>query len=179
MSNFLYYDINKVSLSLWLWYSTISIQIWRCYIKRYLETRFGQVSKPLIEPVLVKDMQTSPASKRAFSIFCPNFCTVFWNQWKINFVIFIFWVMIDFVNSFQVFFPIKYRKKMSQNMCIVLKWIFVFMSFYWWFLVFEIWSFLYSKLINFSMNFKYKIDHIQKNRKIDFSFVSAHCASFM
>ena len=34
---------------------------------------------------------------------------------------------------------------------------------------------------NFLSEFQYKIDHISetKNRKIDFSFVSAHCTSFM
>ena len=39
------------------------------------------------------------------------------------------------------------------------------------FLTFEIWLFFYSKLVNFSLNFEYKIDHISKNndRKIDFS----------
>ena len=49
------------------------------------------------------------------------------------------------------------------------------------FLVFEIWSFLYSKLVNFSLLFEYKVDHNSKtkHRKIDFKFVSAHCASFM
>ena len=52
------------------------------------------------------------------------------------------------------------------------------------FLVFEIWSFLYSKLVNFFMIFEYKIDYNSKienhkNRKIHFSFVTAHCASFM
>ena len=41
------------------------------------------------------------------------------------------------------------------------------------FFVFEIWSFLYSKLVSFSMNFEYKIDHNskninRKNRKIYF-----------
>ena len=40
------------------------------------------------------------------------------------------------------------------------------------FLGFEIWSFFYSKLVNFSINFEYKIDHnsknkSRKNRKID------------
>ena len=30
-------------------------------------------------------------------------------------------------------------------------------------LVFKLWSFLYSKLVNFSMNFEYKIDHDSKN----------------
>ena len=41
-----------------------------------------------------------------------------------------------------------------------------------WFLVFEIWSFLYSKVVNFSMNFEYKIDHNSKNKngKIDFIY---------
>ena len=53
-----------------------------------------------------------------------------------------------------------------------------------WFLVFEVWWFLYSKLVNSSIIIEYKIDHILKtknrnNRKIDFSFVSAHCASFI
>ena len=49
------------------------------------------------------------------------------------------------------------------------------------FLVFEIWSFLYSKLVNLSINFEYKIGHNWKNRnsKTEFSFVSAHCASFL
>ena len=28
-----------------------------------------------------------------------------WNEWKINFPIFIFWVMVDFVHNFQVFLP--------------------------------------------------------------------------
>ena len=28
-----------------------------------------------------------------------------------------------------------------------------------------LWSFLYSKLVNFSMNFEYKIDHSSKNKK--------------
>ena len=37
------------------------------------------------------------------------------------------------------------------------------------------------KIGKFSMTFKRKIDHYSKNinRKIDFSFVTAHCASFM
>ena len=44
--------------------------------------------------------------------------------------------------------------------------------------------FLYSKLVSFSMNFEYKIDHNSKNRnckylKIDFSFVLAHYSSFL
>ena len=49
------------------------------------------------------------------------------------------------------------------------------------FLVFELWSILYSKLIEKLTNFEYKTDHISKtkNRKIDFSFISAHSASFM
>ena len=49
------------------------------------------------------------------------------------------------------------------------------------FLVCEIGSFLDSKLVNFSMNFEYKNDHNSKNknRKIDLSIVSGHCASFM
>ena len=35
-----------------------------------------------------------------------------------------------------------------------------------WYLVFEIWSFFYSKLVNFSLNFEYKIDHISKNNNL-------------
>ena len=49
------------------------------------------------------------------------------------------------------------------------------------FLVFKIWSFLYSNLVHFSMNFEYKIDHNLKNKncKIDFLIVSVHCAYFL
>ena len=32
------------------------------------------------------------------------------------------------------------------------------------FFIIEIWLFLYSKLVNFSMNFKYKIDHNSENK---------------
>ena len=47
------------------------------------------------------------------------------------------------------------------------------------FLVDEIWSFLYSKFVNFSMNFECIIHHNSKNKnqKIDFSFVSVHLFS--
>ena len=40
-------------------------------------------------------------------------------------------------------------------------------------------SFFYTALVIFSMNFEWKIDpnSKNKNRKIDFSFVSAHCVS--
>ena len=49
------------------------------------------------------------------------------------------------------------------------------------FLVFELRSILYSKIIKKLTNFQYKKDHISKtkNWKIDFSFASAHSAYFM
>ena len=37
------------------------------------------------------------------------------------------------------------------------------------FLVFEIWSFLYSKLVSFSMNFEYKFDHNSKIKNLKIS----------
>ena len=49
------------------------------------------------------------------------------------------------------------------------------------FLVFEV-IFMYSKLVSFSMNLKYKIDHNsinRKNWKIDFSIVLGHCVFFV
>ena len=39
------------------------------------------------------------------------------------------------------------------------------------FLVFEIWSLVYSKLVNLSMNFEYKIDH---NSKIKIGILTFH-----
>ena len=50
------------------------------------------------------------------------------------------------------------------------------------FLVYDIWSILYSKIIEKCINFEYKNDHISKNknrnnRKIYFPFVSEHCAT--
>ena len=49
------------------------------------------------------------------------------------------------------------------------------------FLFYKLWSILYSKLIEKFLNIEYKNDHIwkTKNRKIDFSIVSAHSLSFM
>ena len=34
-------------------------------------------------------------------------CAMSWNEWKINFTIFIFLVIVDFVHNFQVFLPTK------------------------------------------------------------------------
>ena len=51
------------------------------------------------------------------------------------------------------------------------------------FLLSEI-GFFFKKLVNFPINFEYKIDHNpknndRKNRKKDFAFVSAQCACFL
>ena len=80
-------------------------------------------------------MQTPPPTQ-----LCSGFnekCAMCWTEWKINFPILIFRVMVDFV--------LKFNRKLT--------------------------------------NFKYKNDHLKtkndQNRKIDFSFGSAHSASFM
>ena len=113
-------------------------------------------------------------------------CAMCWNEWQSNFpiyAIFIFWVMVDFVHNFQVYI----RPKIS---IFLQKWpnLHERCAMYWneWKLNFPFFSFwdisvFLHKIGQFLMNFDYKIDHNSKNRnrKIDFSFVSVHCASFM
>ena len=122
-------------------------------------------------------------------------CAMCWNKWKIMFPIFNFSQSsilsharsrssspnIFLFSRMDKYFNILYFYKSGQiyikyAVCAETNKKSIF-----WFLVSEIWWFLYSKLVYFSMIFKYKIYHNSKtkNRKVEFSFVSAHCASFM
>ena len=59
-----------------------------------------------------------PPSKRAVSIFLSILLRNVINEWKINFPILIFRVMIDFVHNFHMFLQTKYgRKKCCLKRC--------------------------------------------------------------
>ena len=92
-----------------------------------------------------------PPSKRAVSIFWSKLLRNVLKLLKKKKLRYLFfgWVINNFVHNFQVFlteFLGFFRA--SQKMRNVLKWIFVFMSFFVRFLVFELWSNLYFPLCN-------------------------------
>ena len=108
------------------------------------------------------------------------------NQMKNHFSIFKFlsygWLCLQFTGDTRIFKCVTdYNKK---NMSFIngqiyrkyAQWAETNEKSIFWFLFFEILYFLYSKLVNFSMNSKNKNF---KYRKIDFSFVPAHCAYFL
>ena len=92
----------------------------------------------------INDMPLSP-SKKAVSIFCPNCCAMFSNEWKINFPILIFWVIDDFVHNFQLFLTNqKWKKNVMRNLWngFLSSWV-LFVKI----LVFELWSILYFTFV--------------------------------
>ena len=82
--------------------------------------------------------------QKTFDYFWSELLRNVLKRMKIYFSIFIFWVLIGFFHNFQVN-QTKYEKKWSQKMRNVLKRVFVYLIFFVRFLVFEIWSILYSK----------------------------------
>ena len=101
----------------------------RFYIatKFYIRSKFKNISLP--------------SRKEPFLFFCPS-CAMFWNKLKINFRIlqFLFFMSCDrFCSQFSSYLPTK-----NGKMRHVLRRIFEFLGFFVRFLVFEIWSILYS-----------------------------------
>ena len=121
------------------------------YLTEFLHEYFSlslemKRDRPYMGSVPIKDMQTPPPTLQKWP-YIHERCAMFWNDWKINFPIFIFWVMVDFVckvlrkctkKSVKV---IIFTRKMHilHNLLKRMKNLFLR------FLFFNLWSILYSK----------------------------------